>query len=156
MRGSQTPALLLRSLSPVSITLTPACQSDLTGGLLTLLKVWALVSFDLGPLPAPGIKANWVQVSLCSLGLLIHHLFSLSGFMYLSSMPGFFAEEKPMREEKKGRGGGRQPASQTVRPFIVSTNGDCDHFPLTWGPARGTPRSKSLRPCHLGDVGEDH
>ena len=34
----QTPALLLRSLSPVSITLTPACQSDLTAGLLTLLK----------------------------------------------------------------------------------------------------------------------
>lgn len=113
MRGSQTPALLLRSLSPVSITLTPACQSDLTAGLLTLLKVWALVSFDLGPLPAPGIKANWVQVSLCSLGLLIHHLFSLSGFMYLSSLPGFFAEEKPMREERKGRGGGRQQDRQT-------------------------------------------
>lgn len=139
MRGSQTPALLLRSPCPVSIALTPACQSDLTTGLLTLLKDWALVSFDLGPLPAPGIRANWVQVTLCSLGLLIHHLFSLSGFMYLSSLPGFFAEEKPMREETKGRGGGRQPVSQsdrrTVRPFIVSTSGDCNHFPLTWGPA---------------------
>ena len=139
MRSSQTPALRLGSPSPVSIALTPACQSDLAASLLTLLKDWALVSFDLGPLPAPEIRASWVQVSLCSLGLLIHHLFSLSGFMYLSSLPGFFAEEKPVREERKGRGGGRQPASQTdrrtVRPFIVSTSGDCDHFPLTWGPA---------------------
>ena len=61
-----------------------------------------------------------------------------------------------MGEEEAGSQSDGQTDRQTMKGLPTTASGDCDHFPLTWGPARGTPRSKSLRPCHLGDVGEDH